>query len=137
MGVCTPMGTESAFLRFVKTYRSGLLICMLVTEMLISPAADYHPRFGALLAVSVALAILAAASYMANRRIVKVVVFPIAAIWLVARLLEAFGDRQHADARVAPAAGLALSCAILWAIFDRVRSVPQTTGTTIAEAFMG
>jgi ion channel len=32
---------------------------------------------------------------------------------------------------------LALSGAILWAIFERVRSVSETTGATIAEAFIG
>ncbi len=130
------MANESHFVRFFKTYRSELLMCLLVAEMIASPVADYHPRVGALLAALIGLSLLAAASYMANRKIVKVVVLPIAAVWLVARLLEAFGNRQHADARLAPAAGLALSCAILWALFQRVRSVSETTGTTIAEAFM-
>ena len=53
------------------------------------------------------------------------------------QLLEAFGNRQHVDARLAPAAGLALSCAVLWAIFMRVRSASETTASTIAEAFIG
>ena len=112
-------------------------MAVLVAEMVVSPVADYHPHLGALLAALVGLALLAAASYMANQRIVKVVVLPIAGVWLIARLLEAFGNRQHADARLAPAAGLALSCAILWAIFMRVRSIQETTAATIAEAFIG
>jgi hypothetical protein len=131
------MEKESRLVRFVKTYRSGLLIAVLVAEMVISPLTDYHPRLGALLALSIVLALLAAASFMANQKVVKAVVLPITAVWLVARLLEAFGNRQHVDARVAPAAGLALSCAVLWAIFMRVRSVSETTGSTIAEAFIG
>ena len=131
------MANESNLVTFVKTYRSALLMGVLVAEMVISPLADYRPRIGALLALSIALALLAAASFMANMRIVKLVVLPIAGIWFVARLLEAFGNRQHVDARVAPAAGLALSCAVLWAIFMRVRSVSETTGSTIAEAFIG
>ncbi len=131
------MKNESKLLQFLKAYRSGVLIGLMIVEMIVSPAADYHPRLGAFLAVVNGLLLLAAATYMANRRIVKLVVLPIAGLWLVARLFEAFGNRQHADARVAPAAGLLLSCAILWAIFERVRSVPQTTGNTITEAFMG
>ena len=108
-----------------------------MAEMIISPMGDYHPHVGALLAASVGLVVLAAASYMANERIVKLVVLPIAAVWFVARLLEAFGNRQNIDARVAPLAGLALSCAVLWAIFMRVRSISETTEATIAEAFIG
>ena len=131
------MEDESTLVGFVKAHRTGLLLCALVAEMVASPLADYHPRIGALLALLILVALLAAASFMANRRIVKAVVLPVAAVWIVARLLEAFGDRQHADARLAPAAGLALSCAVLWAIFMRVRSIPQATGTTIAEAFIG
>jgi ion channel len=131
------MGKDSNLLRFVKKYRSALLVAALVAEMIISPMGDYHPHVGALLAASVGLVVLAAASYMANERIVKLVVLPIAAVWFVARLLEAFGNRQNIDARVAPLAGLALSCAVLWAIFMRVRSISETTGATIAEAFIG
>jgi hypothetical protein len=131
------MESQSNLVRFLRSHRSALLIFALVAEMVISRIADYHPRSGALLAVFAGLLLLAAASYMANKKVVKLVVLPIAILWLVARLLEAFGNRQHADARLAPAPGLALSIAVLWAIFLRVRSVPQTTDTTIAEAFMG
>lgn len=131
------MKDESSPVGFVKAHRTALLLCALVAEMIASPLADYHPRIGALLALSILVALLAAASFMANQRIVKAVVLPIAAAWLVARLFEAFGSRQQVDARLAPAAGLALSCAVLWAIFMRVRSVSETTGTTIAEAFIG
>lgn len=108
----TRMLKDSSLFRLVETYRSGFLAAVLVAEMMISPLADYHPRLGALLALSIVLALLAAASFMANQRIVKMVVLPIAAVWLVARLLEAFGNRQNVDARVAPLAGLALSCAV-------------------------
>jgi hypothetical protein len=33
--------------------------------------------------------------------------------------------------------GLALSCAALWAILDRARSVPRSSAAAIAEAFIG
>jgi hypothetical protein len=131
------MEQESKFSRFVKAYRTIVLIGLLVAEMIVSPAADYHPRLGALLAVAVGLSLLAVSSYLANGKLIRVLVLPIAAVWLVAHLLEAFGNPLHAYVRLAPVAGLALSCAVLWAIFDRVRSVPQTTAITIAEAFVG
>jgi hypothetical protein len=96
------MGNHSALLQFTKTHRFRLLVCALVAEMVVSPVADYHPYIGALLAVSVGLVVLAAACFMANRKIIKLVVLPIAAVGLVARLVEAFAGRQHADARWAP-----------------------------------
>ena len=131
------MENESSLIQFVKTHRSGLLIVALVIQMIVSPVADYHPRAGALLAAFVWLLVIAAAVQLANRKIVRSIVLPIGVLWAIARMLEAFGDHRHAYARLAPAFGLALSCAVLWAIFDRLRSAPRATGTTIAESFVG
>ena len=131
------MEIPSGLVRFLHSHRSGLLAFALVIQMVISPAADYHPRIGAVLAVVAGLLLLAAASFMADRKAVKLVVLPVAALWFVARLAEAFGNPRHLDARVSPAAGLALSIVVLCVIFQRVDSVPQTSGATIAEAFIG
>jgi hypothetical protein len=33
--------------RFITVHRSSLLLCVLIAEMVVSPAADYHPWVGA------------------------------------------------------------------------------------------
>jgi len=123
--------------RFVTVHRSELLLCLLIAEMIASPSADYHPWAGGLLAATMLVILLAAATAMANKKSVRRVILPIAVLWLVARALEALADHRHFYARAAPLMGLALSCAILWAIFDRARTVPRSSGTAIAEAFIG
>jgi Ion channel len=122
--------------RFWRQYRSEVLMWVLIVEVLASPAADQNPRAGALLAVSLFLAVLVAASFMANRRIVRMVVIPIAGVWLLARALEAFGDARYGYAHLAPIAGLALSLSTLWAIVERFNSTPPMPRSAIAEAFI-
>ena len=122
--------------RFWRQYRSELLMWVLIGEVVASPVADQNPRAGALLAVLIFLAVLAAATFMANRKIVRQVVIPIAGVWLVARAFEEFGDPRYAYAHLAPIAGLALSVSALWAIVDRFNSVPPMPRSTIAEAFI-
>jgi Ion channel len=128
------MPTHSKLGHFVETYRSHLLAGVLVAEMLISPAVDYHPHLGAVLAGCMWLVVILAARYMAGKGIVRRVILPLAALWVVARLLEAFGDERHFYARLAPVMGLALSCALLWGISERRKQV--TPGTAIAESFI-
>jgi Na+/H+-dicarboxylate symporter len=123
--------------QFITDHRSALLLCVLIAEMIASPAADYHPWVGGLLAATMLAILLAAAATMANKKIVRRVILPIAILWLVARVLEALADHRHFYARAAPLMGLALSSAILWAIFDRARTVPRSSGAAIAEAFIG
>ena len=108
-----------ALTKFWRQYRSELLMWVLIGEVLASPVADQNPRAGAFLAILIFLAVLAAASFMANRRIVRQVVIPIACVWLVARVLEEFGNPRYAYAHLAPIAGLALSISALWAIVER------------------
>jgi putative flippase GtrA len=60
---------ESYLARFVKSHRSGLILTTPVIEMLVSPAADYHPHIGAVLAAFIWLVIVAAANYMASREL--------------------------------------------------------------------
>ena len=91
---------ESSFSRFVKTYRSGVLIGILVTEMIISPGGGLPPapRSAAGSCRSYCRSSRPPATWRTGKSS-RAVVLPIAAVWLVARLLEAFGNRQHADAR--------------------------------------
>lgn len=128
------MPTHSNLTRFVETYRSHLFAGILVAEMLISPAADYHPHLGGVLAGCMWLVLLLAARYMAGRGIVRRVILPLAALWVVARLLEGFGDGTHLYSKIAPVTGLALSCALLWGISERRKQV--SPGTAIAESFI-
>jgi voltage-gated potassium channel len=108
----------------------------MMAEMLASPLADVDPYFGGMLALIILIVMLVAAFYMANKKIVWRVVLPFAGVWLVARAIEALSDSHHIYAHLAPVAGLALSCALLWAIFDRFNSMPQITRSVIAEAFI-
>jgi hypothetical protein len=121
---------------FLLKHRSELLMWLLVAEVIASPAADYHPLVGAGLAVMVLVSLLAGASYMASKKIIRVGVLPITGVWLIARALQAFGDSRYWYAHLAPIAGLALSISILWAIFDRFNSVPRIPRNAIAEAFI-
>jgi Ion channel len=130
------MKKESNLIRFVQTHRSGLIVCVLVAEMVISPVADYHPHLGAVVAGSVWLLIIVAARYMAAYRLVRWVVLPIAGLWAVARLLEAFGNQGHVYSRLAPVLGLALSCTLLWGIMERAHQVRRSPGTAVAEALI-
>ena len=120
----------------VGRYRSEMLMCALIALMLVSPLVDRSPHIGGLLAFAQLLLLLAGAAYLANRRIVRRVVIPIAAIWLLARVLEAFGDGRQRYTHLAPLAGLALSCAVLWALLSRFGSVSKVTSSVISEAII-
>lgn len=123
-------------LEWVQRYRSELLACLLVAEMLISPVADYHPHAGAALAAFIWLVVILAARYMAARRLVLMVVLPLAALWVIARLLEAFGDPSRSYSRLAPMAGFLLSLSLLWGIVERSHASARTMRTAIAESFI-
>jgi hypothetical protein len=121
---------------FVGRHRSEMLLCVFVAQLLLSPLADHSQHIGGLLALSVLLSLLAGASYMANRRIARRVVLPVAAVWFCARMVEALGDSRHAYTHVAPVAGLVFSCSILWALLDRFGSISKVTSDVISEAFI-
>jgi voltage-gated potassium channel len=121
---------------FLVRHRSELLLCLLIADIIASPAADYHPLAGAGLALVIVVGLLAASSYMARERTVRMVAWPIVGVWFVARALEAFGDAGRWYTHLAPIAGLALSVSILWAIFERFNSVPRIPTNAIAEAFI-
>jgi Ion channel len=121
---------------FFSRYRIEILMWALIVEMLASPLADEHPRAGVLLGLVVLLVVLFGIGDMAHRAIVRRVVFPVAALWMVARVLEAFGDRREPYANLSPVVGLAFSCSILGAIFDHFRTRSRDLRSAIAEAFI-
>lgn len=108
----------------------------LIVEMLASPLADTHPRAGALLGLSVLLMVLAGIGKMANSRIVCHTVLPLAGLWTITRILEAFGNWRESCANLSPVVGLMLSCSILWAIFDHFNFEGGHPRNPIAEAFI-
>lgn len=126
----------SIVIDFLQKRRSTLLLGALVALQIASPLADGDPHAGAVIAILVLLVLLAGASYMANRRLIRLLVIPLTGIWLLARAVEAFGAGRHIYTHLAPAAGLMLSCAVLWAMLDRFRYVPLVTGDVISEAFI-
>jgi hypothetical protein len=115
-------------------HRSEMLLAALVAMMLASPLADRSPHIGALLACLQLVFLLMGASYLANRRIIVRVALPIGGVWLLARLLEAFGDSHKIYTHLAPLAGFALSCAVLWALLNRFGSITKVTSSVISEA---
>ncbi len=121
---------------WLRKHRSVLLMCAFVAQILASPVADNDPHIGALLALVLLATLLFGASYLANRRIVRLLAIPVGAIWVVARALEAFGDHRHIYTQLAPVAGLALSCAVLWAILNRFYSIPLVNSSVLSEAFI-
>lgn len=54
----------------------------------------------------------------------------------MARLLEEFGNGQHAYNYLAHVFGLLLSCTILWAISHRLGRATQVTSSVLAEAMI-
>jgi len=121
---------------FFSRHGKYVLMWALVAEMLASPLADTHPRAGVLLGLSVLLMVLAGIGKMANGRIVRHTVLPLAGLWTITRILEAFGNWRESFANLSPVAGLMLSCSILWAIFDHFNSERGNPRNPIAEAFI-
>jgi len=121
---------------FFARHRIVIVMWALVAEMLASPLADSHPRAGALLGFVVLLMVLAGVGHFANRTVVRRVVLPIAGIWMITRIIEAFGNLRQPYANLSPVVGLLFSCSILWAIFDHFHSDFRNPRNAIAEAFI-
>jgi len=121
---------------FFARHRIKIVMCALVAEMLASPLADSHPRAGALLGLTVLLMVLAGIGHSANRSVVRRVVLPVAGIWIITRLVEAFANPHEPYANLSPVVGLVFSCSILWAIFDHFHSDMGSPRNAIPEAFI-
>ena len=127
----------STVMRFLLSHRSELLVSVFVGLVLLSPLGETNPHVGGLVALAILVLMLVGASYMASRKVVRNVILPVAAFWLIARLVEAFGDDRRLYARLAPLAGLALSIVVFWAILTRLETLPMVGSGAIAEAFVG
>lgn len=121
---------------FLTRNRIQIVMWALVAEMLASPLADTHPRAGVLLGLAVLLLLLAGIGHMANRTIVRRTVVPVAALWMITRIIEAFGNRREAYANLSPMVGLVFSCSILWAIFAHFHSEVRNPRNALAVAFI-
>ena len=117
--------------------RRGSLVLMwlVIAETLASPIADRYPHIGAAMALIIVLGVLLGARLSVSKKIVVRVVLPLSGLWILARLAEGFGNGQHIYSLVSHSVGLTLSCAILWALFDRLHT-SQVTSSVIAEAFI-
>jgi len=123
--------------RFFAQHGIKILMWALVAEMLASPLADNHPRAGVVLGFAVLLMVLAGIGQIANRTIVRRTVFPIAAVWMITRIFEAFGNRRETYANLSPMVGLLLSVSILWALFNHFTYNFRNKRNAIPEAFIG
>jgi hypothetical protein len=128
---------RSELLMFGYLYRSELLLLAYIGTVLASPLGDVHRLIGEGLALLTLMILLAGSTYMLSRRIERTIVYPLAAIWLLARSFIAFGFTHAVVAGLAPMAGLVLSVVVLTAILRRLASPPMVTTGVIAEAFMG
>jgi len=122
--------------RFFSRHRTEILMWALIVEMLASPLADTHPRAGVLLGLAVLSIVISGIGSMANATIVRRIVLPVAAVWMITRIIEAFGDRSKPYANLSPVVGLVFSCSILWAIFGHFRSRSRSPRSAIAEGFI-
>jgi hypothetical protein len=130
------MPTKGMHSGFFFRHRIRIFMCALIAEMLASPLADSRPRAGAVLGIAVVLMVLTGISQMANRKIVCRVVLPLAGLWMIARIVEAFGKRREIYANLSPLVGLLFSCSILWGIFAHLRSEFRNPRHAISEAFV-
>ncbi len=119
---------------FLARHGSLLLMWLLVILILTGPVADSYPHVGAAMALLILASVIAGARLPANRKVVVRLVFPISALWIAVRLLEAFGNRPGFYNLLAHCLGLLLSCTILWGILGRLDS--QARSGILAEAFI-
>jgi hypothetical protein len=121
---------------FFARHRIEIVMWALIAEMLVSPLADSHPRVGVLLGFAVLLMVLAGIGDLANRLLVRRVVLPVAGIWMITRIMEAFANPHEPYAHLSPVVGLAFSCSVLWAMFDYFRSDFNNPRNAISKAFI-
>ena len=132
----TRMNNKGLRSGFFARHRIKIVMWALVGEMLASPLADSHPRVGVVLGLTVLLIVLVGVSQFANRLVMRRLVLPVAWIWMIARIIEAFGIPEKPYANLSPVMALAFSCSILWAMFDHFHSDFHNPRNAIAEAFI-
>lgn len=129
------MNIKWSHLGFFARHRIVIVMWALVAEMLASPLANSHPRIAVLLGFGVLLMVLTGIGTIANRTVIDRTVIPIAIVWMIARVIEAFVN-PCPYANLAPMVGLVFSCSILWAVFDHFQSQFDNPRYAIAEAFI-
>jgi hypothetical protein len=127
---------QRSFKTFMEERGSAIIMWLLIAVTLLSPIADAHPRVGATLILPVLFSVLAGASFAGNKRIIVAVALPITGLWMIARLMEELSNGHHFYDGLSHFVGLGLSCAILWALFDRLGGVSELTSSVIAQAFI-
>jgi hypothetical protein len=117
--------------------RRGSLVLMwlVIAETMASPVADRYPHIGAAMALIILLGVFLGARLSASKKIMIWVVLPLSGLWILARVAEGLSDGEYIYNLVSHTVGLILSCAILWALFDRLHT-SQVTSSVIAEAFI-
>ena len=120
---------------FSLRHGSLVLMWLVIAETLASPVADRYPHIGAAMALIVVLGVLLGARLSVSKKIVIRVVLPLSGLWILARLAEGFSNGEHIYNLISHSVGLTLSCAILWALFDRLHT-SQVTSSVIAEAII-
>ncbi len=108
----------------------------LVAEILLSPLADTHPRFGAAFAFLTLGLMLTLFRDVAPTQLLRWLLLPLASVWISARLLEAFQVRPVLSGQVASIAGLSLSLSLLWLMMHRFRVLSEPRTNLIAEAII-
>lgn len=113
-------------------YRSELIMWLYIVVLVLSPVADGRPRVTFCMDLLLYAALLAA-SYMATGWLVRIVVFPLAVIWLLAHIAQLFLGKPYL---ISPYIGLTISCAIIWGILIRFTKVATIARSALAEAII-
>jgi len=118
---------------FLLKYRSQMLMCLFFALLVASPVADSHPYIGFVLTILLETALLVGCGYMASGRILRLVIYPLAVLWVLAHVAQMrLGEGWH----VSPYIGLALSCSIVWGILSRFNSKTRISAGAISEAII-
>jgi hypothetical protein len=118
---------------FILSYRSQMLMCLFFALLVASPVADSYPYIGFALTVLLETALLAGCSYMASGPILRLVIYPLAVLWVLAHVAQMrLGEGWH----VSPYIGLALSCSIVWGILSRFDHKVRVSGAAISEGII-
>jgi Ion channel len=124
----------TAIRKFWFRYRSELLMWEYILVLALSPITDGHAVLGLALDLVLFAGLLVGASFMATKRIVLYVVYPLAGIWLACHFMQLLLSRPYL---ISPYVGLALSCAIIWGILSRFTRKGGVAGSSaIAEAII-
>jgi hypothetical protein len=118
---------------FLFKYRSQLLMWLFIALMATSPLTDARPWLVFVTDVLYLSLLVVGASYMAERWIVRIIVYPLATLWMLAHIIQIALDPKF---YVSPYIGLALSCAIIWGILARFSLAVKISGNAVAEAII-